>query len=184
MTTNILTDQLRERWQHLCKTAELLEQELEEVRRQADAYATVLADLNQQPRTATGGAGLHATIRPSQIAHCKTQRDAWVEIARLSGGFVKPSEGAQLLIDAGLTNKKRTDVGRNGSSWMAEDDRWEKADKGLYRRLEYAPDRSPDDDDGGDEWHDESLPTGDGDASLHTCQERWVTPDGRAPITA
>ena len=94
-------------------------------------------------RSSRGGSGLHVGIRPSQLSHCKTQREAWVEIARLSGGLVKLSEGAQLLIDAGLSQKSKRETASNGSSWMSNSDMWERVGRGLYRLVGFAADGAP-----------------------------------------
>ena len=61
---------------------------------------------------------MHAVIGPSQIIHCKTQREAWVQIARLSGGCAKPSEGAALMIDVELGKTTRREVASSTSIWI------------------------------------------------------------------
>ena len=171
-TTNIVTDRLRQQWNEYRKTAERLETELDAVKTKMDAYQHVLADLNRKPQPASGGTGLHATIMPSQLVHCPTQREGWVEIARLSGGFVKPTEGAQLLVDIGLSKKNRRQVASNGASWMSNSDRWERSDKGLYRLLEHDAGGSPNDENkGDDERHEESHQTDSGGASRPSYQD-------------
>ena len=162
---NPIDDQLREEFEECRKKVVLLESELNKVQALMHAYQQVLAHRAGKDQYASG-TGLHATIRPSQIAHCKTQREAWVEIARLSGGFAKPTDGAQLLIDVDLSDKNFRTVANNGSSWMGDSDRWEWTAPGLFRLLEDVPDATPSDyDEGEGAWPEKSLPTGDGDAS-------------------
>ena len=146
-TTNLLEDELREIWDEYRRKVELLETELADAKEMMEAYGRVLNDRRSRPRSergSRGGSGLHVGIRSSQLSNCKTQREAWAEIARLSGGLAKPSEGAQLLIDVGLAEKPKCETASNASSWMSNSDRWERVEKGVYRLLEFVPDGSPD----------------------------------------
>ena len=145
-TTDIVEEELRQGRDASQKRVELLETELADARKTVEAYDRVLDAHRSQPRPergSRGGSGLHAGIRISQLSHCQTQREGWVEIARLSGGLVKPSEGAQLLIDVGLATKPKRETASNGSSWMSNSDRWERVEKGLYRLVEFVADGSP-----------------------------------------
>ena len=165
--SSITIDDLKQQWEECERKAELVENELNALRAKIAAYQLIIADLNTKTASTTGGSGLHSTIRPSQLTNCKTQRDAWVQIANLSGGFVKPSEGAQLIIDLGLTKKSRRDVASNGASWMANSDKWQWTDKGLYRLLDpTAADAYTQKDE--DAWHGKPSQIDNGDASLHT----------------
>ena len=152
-TTDLLDDELREIRDEYRRKVELLETELVDAKKTMEAYGRVMNDRRSRPRPergSKGGSGLHAGIRTSQLSHCKTQREAWVEIARLSGGLAKPSEGAQLLIDVGLAKKPKRETASNGSSWMSNSDRWERVGKGVYRLLEFVADGSPDEEGPGD----------------------------------
>lgn len=111
--------------------------------RLADAEANLEASERLLPQAEgrtgprMGGAGIHAHIRPSQLLGCRTQRDAWREIAALSGGLVRPTDSAQLLIDANITDRDYETVRGNGLSWMTSAQEWERVEgqDGTYRHL-------------------------------------------------
>ena len=73
-TNNLVIDHLRQQWDEYRRTADMLEGELNAVKAKMNFYQKVLADLNSKPDSASGGTGIHATIRPSQFMHYKTQR--------------------------------------------------------------------------------------------------------------
>ena len=73
------------------------------------------------------------TIRPSDIAHCKTQRAALYEIARLNEGIVRATEAGDLIIAAGLTDAKRASVIATTHRFMSHSNDWEWTEPGTFR---------------------------------------------------
>ena len=177
-TSDPITEELRKRWADCDKQARLLEAELEEITKTMDAYQRVMADRSRNHVGTSGSTGLHAHIRPSQVAHCKTQRAAWEEIARLSGGFAKPSEGVQLIVDLGLTKSNRRGAISSASNMMSNSDDWERSEVGIYRLLKNG-DQEVDDVviEGDNRWPEESCPTDSGDVSLPTYPVSRPTQD-------
>jgi hypothetical protein len=158
-----------------CAREELLIQELADARTDKEAFHRVIAALNQKGNPAARAPGMHDHIRLSQIRDCKNQIEGWEQLARLSGGFARPSDGAQLLIDAGLSKGKRRSVVSTASNHMSNSDDWERTDAGTYRWVLYgASDHDPAGQEG-DEWPAELYPTGDGDASPHTYRANGET---------
>ncbi len=132
-----LNDQLRQEFEECRQKAMLLESELDDVRELMNSYRRVLEHRAGREQGATTGSGLHAMIRPSQISHCKTQRESWLQIARRCDGFARPTEGAPLLIEAGKSDKDPRTVANNATSWMSDDDLWVRKGPGLFRLTEY-----------------------------------------------
>ena len=174
--TNELATTMREMWDEYRKLAESLEHELLNVREKMDACQTLLPDLYSRAPTASGGTGIHAAVQRHHIVNCPTQREAWKEMARVSGGVARPSDGAQLLIDAKLTDKPRRSVVSNAISWMNDSDTWERVDKGTYRLLEGS--------EGGETWTVECSPNDDGGGSRRTFQADGEPVVGQVLITA
>lgn len=132
-----LDDQLRQEFEECRQKAVLLESELGEVKELMASYRRVLEYRAGRQHGSATSSGLHAMVRPSQISHCKTQRDSWLEIARLCDGYAKPTEGAHLLIEAGKSDKDPRTVANNATSWMSDSDLWVWKDRGLFRLAEY-----------------------------------------------
>ena len=118
MANQTTISDLEEALADVCAREELLERELEDARSAKEAFRYVLAVLNRTRNPTAKPIGIHGHIRPSQIRHYKNQIEAWEEIARLSDGIARPSDGAQLLIDAGLSKGKRRSVVSTASNHM------------------------------------------------------------------
>ena len=175
-TTNDLIDGLAQRYEEYHAKSILLRQELAEAEKMEQACILLLADIKRTAKPADGIRGLHAHIRPSQIAHCETQIEAWIEIARRSGGFARPVDGAQILLDAGLSKGKRRSLVSSGAKYMIDSDDWERTDAGTYQYVGFAASEGSDHDGQGDEqWPAELYPSGDGDASPHTYRANGAT---------
>ena len=167
-----------------CAREELLMQELADARTEKEAFQCVIAALIREGNPMAKTAGIHDHIRLSQIKDCNNQIEGWERIARLSNGFARPSDGAQLMIDAGLSKGKRRSVVSTASNHMSNSDDWERTEAGTYRWLLYgASDHNPDGQEG-DEWPAELYPTGDGDASLRTYPANEATEVAVGRITA
>ena len=163
-TTNIVIDHLKQELEeHQTKYA-MQESELQATKDVMDALQQVLNYMTSTVGITNGSAGLHSHIRISQLTHCNNQREMWRAIARLSGGYARPNEGAQLIIDAGLSTKPKRSVMSNASNYMSRSDQWEWADKGRYRLLENVPGGQSDDDEGDSKWTEQSSLSDDGDA--------------------
>ena len=187
MTTNIhIVDGLTQRCDEYSAKAVLLRKELNEIEDLERACRLLLADIKRNAKSGDGGQGLHAHVRPSHLAHCTTQMQAWVEIACRSGGFARPSDGAQLIVDAGLSTSKRRSVVSSGAKCMIDSDEWERTSAGTYRYLGHVGDEDPGPDGSKEEqqWPAESYPTGDGDASPRTCPANEATVVALGRITA
>ena len=162
-TSNPIIEALRERWDDCRKKAQLLKTELDELTTTMDAYQLVIADFDQNHVGASGGKGSHAHISPSQLADCKTQRQAWEQIARLSGGYARPSEGGQLIVDVELTKMNRRGAIASATNMMSNSDDWDRVGVGLYSLLSYMDSTVPDAaGEGGDQLPDYLSPI-DGD---------------------
>ena len=167
-----------------CAREELLIQELADARTAKEAFQYVIAVLVQEGNLAAKTAGIHGHIRLSQINDCKNQIEGWERIAQLSNGFARPSDGAQLLIEAGLSKGRRRSVVSTASNHMSNSDDWERTEAGTYRWLLYgASDHNPDVQDG-EPWLAESYVTGDGDESPRTCPANEATVVALGRITA
>ena len=82
--------------------------------------------------------GKHGHLGPQDIAYCTTQHEALKQIARLSGGLVNPTEAASIVLDAGLSQGKKSSVVSTLSGYTSNEDVWEWVDAGLYRLREFA----------------------------------------------
>ena len=166
--------------------ADQLRRELEAAEELERSCRLLLADLKRKAKAGDGGQGLHAHIRPEHLAHCTNQNDAWVEIARLSGGFARPVDGAQAILDAGLSKAKRRSIVSSGAKIMIDSEDWERTDAGTYRYLKYVKEESPRPDSAteDDAWPAELYPNANGDISSPSCRENQETPDVAERITA
>ena len=133
-------DQLRQEFEECRQKAVLLESEMDEVKELMDSYRRVLEYRVGREQGSATGSGVHAMVRPSQISHCKTQRECWLEISRLCDGYARPTEGAPILIAAGKSDKDPRIVANNGTSWMSDSDLWVWKGPGLFRLAEYEDD--------------------------------------------
>ena len=160
-------DQLWQEYEECRQKAVLLESELGEVKELMNSYRLVLEyRAGRQQGTATGS-GVHAMVRPSQISHCKTQRECWLQIARLCDGYARPTEGAPLLIEAGKSDKDVRTVANNGTSWMSDNDLWVWKGPGLFRLAEYEHDGASAEESGESECVEESSLAPDGGGLDH-----------------
>ena len=176
-TTNDLIDGLAQRYEEYHAKSTLLRKELAEAEKMEEACRLLLADIKRTSKPADGSRGLHAHIRPSHIARCETQIEAWIEISSRSGGLVRPVDGAQLLLDAGLSTGKRRSLVSSGAKYMIDSDDWERTVPGTYRYLGFAASEEPDHDrQEGEQWPEQSYPTDDGDVSPHTYRANGETP--------
>ena len=130
-------DDLKNEYEKICHEESKLEQELLQLRAEKDGVRLAIDRLTRRSSSVSQVTGVHAHIKPSQIAHCKTHLAAWSEIARLSDGLAKLSDGAQLLIDAGLSKGKRRSVISSIITQMEGNDDWEKVGPSTYRWLPY-----------------------------------------------
>ena len=188
MSTNtILIDGLTEQHDLYRERVAQLRQELDTAEELERSCRLLLTDLKRNARPGEGGQGLHAHIRPEHLSHCSNQIEAWIEIARLSGGFARPTDGAQAIIDAGLSNAKRRSVISSGAKIMIDSEDWERTDAGTYRYLKYVEDGSPDTDGAVEDdasWPAELYPSANGDVSRLTYRGNEETPAAAEPITA
>ena len=81
----------------------------------------------------------HTTIAPADIAHCKTQRAALYEIARLNEGIVRATAAGDLIIAAGLTDAKRASVIATIHRFMSHSADWEWTDPGTFHLKAFMP---------------------------------------------
>ena len=177
----------------LTRQHDLYRERADQLRRELDAAEELersclllLANLKRNASQGDGGQGLHTHIRPEHLAHCANQIDAWIEIARRSGGFARPVDGAQVILDAGLSKAKRRSVVSSGAKIMIDSEDWERTDAGTYRYLKYVEGNSPGPDPAmeNDSWPAELYPTANGDVSHPTYRGNQETPDAVERITA
>ena len=169
-TTASLIEGLEQRCAEYGKNAQTLREQLATVEDLERACRILLADIKRNAKPADGPRGLHAHIRPSQLAHCKSQTEAWIEIARRSGGFARPSDAAQLFLEAGLSQGKRRSVVSTGTNYMIDSDDWQRTEAGTFRYLAYDPQN--DDGPGEDQWLEEHSMNANGVALP------LISPDG------
>lgn len=187
MNTNImLIDGLTQLHDQYRERVARLRQELDAAEELEGACRLLLTNIKRNVQPGDGGQGLHAHIRPEHLAHCTNQNEAWIEIARLSGGFARPTDGAQAIIDAGLSNTKRRSVISSGAKIMIDSEDWERTDPGTYRYLKYVQDNSPGQDGAVEDeaWPAELYPSANGDVLHPTYQGNQETPAVAGPITA
>ena len=178
-------EDLEDRCKRYEQRESLLVDELRVVREKVAHYRATLADLAMDD-LASEASGIHAHIRASDITHCKSHIEAWTEIARRSGGLVRPSEAAQLLIDAGVSKGLKKSVVSSAWNLLGSRDDWEQLGGGSFQWLLFeSPDVADVDaaNDGDELWPDEPSPTDDGEESPHSSQESPVTPGVLGRIT-
>ena len=175
VSNNVVAEMLRANREEYIRAIQVAKVELADVTKRLEllqaklkACELLLPDVEGKTGTPAGAKGIHAHIRPSDLLGVKTQREAWRKIAGLSGGVVRPTDAAQVLIDAKVTDKKYNILRSNALSWMFSSDEWERKEEGVYRWLEY---EKPADGEGElwieDQEPGEPYPTDNGNTSSH-----------------
>ena len=140
------------------KRAEKLKEELGKEAAILDACRVMISTIEEENgpnRTSVPNTGgLHSHIRSSQIGHCKNQIEGWETIANLSGGLVRPSEGAQLLIDAKLSNAQRRSLVSTATNFMINSAEWDRVKSGTYKWLKFDFERKEVSEEAGPQDHD------------------------------
>lgn len=85
------------------------------------------------------GADQDDRVAPADIAHCKTQRSALYEIARLNDGIVRATAAGDLIMAAGLTDAKRASVIATAHRFLIHSADWEWTDPGTFRLKAFVP---------------------------------------------
>ena len=80
-----------------------------------------------------------AKVTAADIAHCRTQRAALREIARLNDGIVRPIEASDLILGAGLSQAQRSSIITTIHRYMSRSDDWEWTEPGTFRLKTLAP---------------------------------------------
>ncbi len=78
-------------------------------------------------------------VAAADIAHCKTQRAALYEIAKLNDGTVRATSAGDLIIAAGLSDGKRASVIATTHRFMSLSDEWEWTEPGTFRLKAFTP---------------------------------------------
>ena len=130
-------EDLRRIWDACDRLEHQLVQELADVRAEKAACELLLTRHVTVKNTAPSGTAAHAHIRPSSLAQCATQMDAFKEIARRSGGIVRLTEACKLVHAAGLSNGKVSSIVSSMPRKFLEKGEWEWADSGVYRLLKH-----------------------------------------------
>lgn len=86
-----------------------------------------------------GGSESDDKIAAADIAHCKTQRAALYEIAKLNDGTVRATGAGDLIIAAGLSDGKRASIIATAHRFMSQSDEWEWTEPGTFRLKTFAP---------------------------------------------
>ena len=82
-----------------------------------------------------------AGVSPQDIAHCKTQREALVELARLNNGVVRVKDAANILRESGHAKGKATSARSTVHNLVSKDtDAWKWVEPGTF---EYIGDTKP-----------------------------------------
>ena len=136
LTTNE-AEALRRIWEKNDRTKCQLEKELVDTKARMAALELILTEYAPTADVATDATLRHAHVRPSRIAHCDTQIAAFKEIAQLSEGIVRVSEGSRLVHEAGLSKGKVTSIASGIRHKFDASDEWELAGPGTYRLLTY-----------------------------------------------
>ena len=77
------------------------------------------------------------TIDAQDLMDCRTQKDTLKEIGNRSGGVVRTSTAAKLLIDAGKTISNLGDATASVHRLMSEDPDWDYHEPGTFRYLPF-----------------------------------------------
>ena len=112
---------------------ERLAEEVREVNRDIAAVERTLSILPE------ASADQDNRVAPTDIAHCKTQRAALYEIARLNDGIVRATAAGDLIIAAGLTDAKRASVIATAHRFLRHNADWEWTDPGTFRLKAFVP---------------------------------------------
>ena len=153
----------------------VLQQKLDDARRKVEACEFAIRVCQELDRVLKPDYGIHSHIDPRELTHCETQMVAAMEIARRTGGRLKLADAARLIYAAGLSDAaKPSGVKSSLATPLNTRDEWESEGKGtgFYRLLTYKAD---DVGEGGEEWPEQSSPTGDGDVSPHTYRANGAT---------
>ena len=78
-------------------------------------------------------------VTAADIAHCRTQRAALREIARLNEGIVRATEAGDLILAAGLSEAQRSSIITTIHRYMSQSDDWEWTEPGTFRLKTLAP---------------------------------------------
>ena len=84
------------------------------------------------------------------LGHCRTQREALREIAKLRGGIVRAREAAPLILRAGLSKGKLTSVVSTVHNLLNSGEEWEYVEPGTFRLIAPISDTTQPNDDNGD----------------------------------
>ena len=141
-TETTSTEALTEVLQRLDEEEAYHAEKLQQVRgnRQAvlHVHSLVLGQQTEQAEPTAGGRH-HARIVPQDLARCETIKAAYREIARLSAGFVRCNEAAQLIMAAKLSSSASSHIfARDLHRWLAGDRDFEHSGPGVYRYLPLA----------------------------------------------
>ena len=192
---NVVADALRSAREELLAAIEVAKKEsVDATARLAELVADLescermipIMEGRSDPRA--GGIGIHSHIRPSQLLGSTTERDAWRRMASLTEGqLVRPTDGAQLLIDAKVGGNEYRKVRSNALSWMSNSHEWASMGEGegIYRYLGKDGMGLLGDAAGGNEerCQEDLLPINDGDASDPSSPVSPETPDVLGRIT-
>lgn len=137
MLSKAATEELRRIWEQIDRTESRLEKELVEVREKKAACEIMLEAYAAVDKLGVETELRHAHIRPSRIAQCRTQVEAFEEIARLSRGIVRVTEASRLVHSAGLSQGKARSIASGIRHKLLESDDWELVEPGTFRLLSF-----------------------------------------------
>ena len=113
------------------KQAQLAEED-QETARDIAAVERTMSILEAKPNEPA------TKVTAADIAHCRTQRAALREIARLNEGIVRATEAGDLILAAGLSEAQRSSIITTIHRYMSQSDDWEWTEPGTFRLKTFA----------------------------------------------